>query len=152
MNKFYTALAMLGAVAFGSNAEGYRFVAIELSNGNQVAIHLTDDITASFTTANLVVDDGNKTIEVSRKNIQSFTFSKSSGIAEVSSDSPASYVENGVMVFTSLPESSVIEVYTVAGVLVHSAVASGDYYFDLAGVNGTLIVNVNGVAYKIAAK
>ncbi|MDE6248889.1 MAG: hypothetical protein K2M72_01550 [Paramuribaculum sp.] len=151
MTKFYTALALFGALAFGANAEGYRFVAISLANGNQVAISLTDDLTASFTATNLVVEDGNQTIEVPRKNIESFTFSKTSGINEVTADAPASHIEGGAMVFSSLPEGSVIEVYTVAGVLVHSAVASGDYRFDLGGVTGTLIVNVNGVAYKIAA-
>ena len=151
MKKLYTAVVMLGAVALGAQAEAYRSVAINLANGNKVEINLTDELTAAFTPTNLVVEDGTSTVEVPRKDIRSFTFQESAGIADVTAQAPSQRIEGGAMIFTGLPADSKIEVYTVAGVLIDSAVATGEYRFDLSGVNGALIVNVNGVAYKIAA-
>lgn len=55
------------------------------------------------------------------------------------------------MTFGNLPEGSVIAVYVVNGALLSQVTVSGNYVLSLSSLpGGTVIVNVNGISYKIA--
>ena len=108
---------------------------------------------ASFTKDNFVISGGENDIKVSRADIKSFTFHEAArdGIESVGADNAAPVIDGDSMTFGNLPEGSVIAVYAVNGALLSQATVSGDYVLSLSALPAsTVIVNVNGISYKIA--
>ncbi len=155
MKKIYTALALLAAVGLGSGAQTFKSVAVNLKDGSKVEINLTDDLSATFDEENLLVTAGDQDVAVPRGTIESFTFSDKafSGIDTPQADGAAPVVSGGNLVFGNLPEGSRVEVYSISGALVSEVVVSGEYTLGLDTLPaGAVVVKVNGVAYKIAAR
>ncbi len=144
----------MAAVSFGASAEGYRSVAVNIIDGSKVEINLADDLTAAFDEENLLIASDGQDVAIPRATIKSFTFSDKEvvGLDQVSAGA-APVVSGGKMIFTELPAGSVVAVYNTAGALLTEQKASGDFTLDLSTLPAqTVIVNVNGVAYKIATK
>ncbi len=155
MKKIYTLIALLAASGLVSQAQTFKSVAVNLKDGSKVEINLADDLSATFDNENLFITTGDQDISVLRSQIESFIFSDQaiSGLDEVTDSGHEPVITGGSMVFGDLPDGSRIEVYTIAGSLVSEAVASGTYTLGLDTLpSGALIVKVNGVAYKIAAR
>ena len=152
MKHFYTAILFL-ALSLCASAEAFRSMAVNLTDGTKVEINLSEELRASFSEDDLVVSGGETDITIPRKSIKSFTFSQLSSLEGVGTDATEPVIEGGVMSFTALPEGTAINVYNVAGALLFSAKASGDYVLDLSKLSASpVIVTVNEVAYKIATK
>lgn len=152
MKHFFTAIILL-AVSLCASAEGFRSIAVNLTDGTKVEINLSEDLRASFSDENLVVSGGETDIEIPRASIKSFTFSELSSLKDVTAEAGAPVISGGVMTFTALADGTAINVYNVAGALIFSDKASGDYTLDLSALSGSpVIVTVNEVAYKISAK
>ena len=146
MKKIYTALALLAAVGLGSGAQTFKSVAVTLQGGSEVEMKLTE---------NLLVTAGDQDVAVPRGTIESFTFSDKafSGIDTPQADGAAPVVAGGNLVFGNLPGGSRVEVYSISGALVSEVVVSGEYTLGLDTLPaGAVVVKVNGVAYKIAAR
>lgn len=155
MKRIYTALALLAAAGISVSAQAYKSVAVNLADGGKVEVNLADDLSATFDNDNLLITGGGQDVAVLRSEIKSFTFSEKefSGIGNVSADGSAPVISGGSMVFSDLPAGSLVAVYTADGALVSQAAVNGAYTLDLSAMPaGTVIVNVNGVAYKIATR
>lgn len=153
MKKIYTAVTMLAAIGLGLSAQAYKSVAVNLKDGGKVEINLTDDLSATFDEENLLVTAADREVEVPRNTIQSFTFSTVAGIDGTEADGVVPVLTGDNLAFGNLPEGSTVEVYTVAGVLLSKVAVAGEYTLPLETLpTGTVVVNVNGVAYKIATR
>ncbi len=155
MKRFYSALMLFIAIGLCSWAQTYKSVAVNLTDGSKTEVNLTDDLTAMFDEENLVITGGDQDISVPRSQIQSFTFSEhgKSGVDNVGVDASTPTLVDGSMVFSALPEGSVVAVFAPNGTLLNKVTVSGSYTLDLSALpSGTVLVNVNGVAYKIAVK
>ncbi|MDE6126312.1 MAG: hypothetical protein K2G30_05080 [Muribaculaceae bacterium] len=155
MKRIYTALALLAAAGISVSAQAYKSVAVNLADGGKVEVNLADDLSATFDNDNLLITGGGQDVAVLRSTIKSFTFSEKefSGIDNVSADGSAPVISGGSMVFSDLPAGSLVAVYTADGALVSQAAVNGAYTLYLSALPaGTVIVNVNGVAYKIATR
>lgn len=153
MKKIFSAIALLAAVASGSAAPGYHAMRVNLNDGSNVEVNLASEMNASFTKDNFVISGGENDIKVPRADIKSFTFHEASrdGIENVGTDNAAPVIDGDSMTFGNLPEGSVIAVYAVNGALLSQATVSGNYVLSLSALPaGTVIVNVNGISYKIA--
>ena len=153
MKKIFSSLALLAAVASGSAAPGYHSLTVNLNNGSTVEVNLAAEMKASFTKENFVISGGENDIKVPRTDIASFTFNEAAfdGIEAVGADTAAPVIDGDNMMFGNLPEGSVVAVYAVNGVLLSQATVSGSYVLSLSTLPaGTVIVNVNGISYKIA--
>lgn len=155
MKKLHTVLAFVTLALFGSSAQSYRSVAVNLNDGSNVEINLSDNLSATFSEDALILSNGDQEVSVPRNNIKSFTFSKDpySGISEIESEKNSPTLIGANMVFDCLPENSKITVYDLAGVVLKEDIASGFYSIDLSEfTSGPVIVKVNGISYKIAVK
>lgn len=155
MKRIYSALALFVAAGLCVSAQAFKSVAVNLADGSKTEVNLSDDLSAVFDDENLVITGSDQDIAVPRSQIKSFTFSEKeySGIDRVNGDASAPVLVGGSMVFSDLPEGSVVAVYTANGALVSQAAVKGAYTLDLSTLPaGTILVNVNGVAYKIAVK
>lgn len=153
MKKIFSAIALLAAVASGSAAPGYHSMRVNLNDGSNVEVSLAAEMNASFTKDNFVISGGENDIKVPRADIQSFTFHEaaSDGIENVGADNAAPVIDGDSMTFGNLPEGSVIAVYAVNGALLSQVTVSGNYVLSLSSLpGGTVIVNANGISYKIA--
>ncbi|MCM1110773.1 MAG: T9SS type A sorting domain-containing protein [Clostridium sp.] len=150
MKRIYTA-CLLAAAALSASAAGYRSLAVNQTDGTDVTIELTDEMSAWFEEGMFMVFGTSTEVSVPQTNIKSFTFSETSSLATVAAD--ALVLEGGKMTFTNLPAGSVATVVNAAGQLVDSARPEGSWELDLAGYPaGVYMVTVNGVTYKIATK
>lgn len=146
---------MLAAVGLCSAAQAYKSVSVNLVDGSKVEVNLTDGLSATFDDENLLITGIDNDIAVLRSSIKSFAFSEDeySGVDCVKGDVSGPALIGGTMVFSDLPEGSFAAVYAANGALVSQAAVSGSYTLDLSTLPaGTAIVNVNGVAYKIAIR
>ncbi len=155
MKRIYSALALFAAAGLCLSAQSYKSVAVNLADGSKTEVNLSDDLSAAFDDENLVITGGDQNISVLRSSIKSFTFSEKaySGIEQVDGGASAPVLVGDSMVFSGLPDGSVVAVYPANGALVSQAAVKGAYTLDLSTLPaGTVLVNVNGVAYKIAIK
>ena len=73
-------------------------------------------------------------------------------VSEIGAET-APVLADGKMCFHSLPADSRIAVYSVAGIEVFAAVASGDYELELSKLpQGNYIVTVNRMSYNVYLK
>ena len=154
MKHFYTAVAML-AMSLCASADDYYSVAVNLTDGTQVTIDLSEKLSAMFTDEDFVITGGDADLKVPRTQIKSFKFSTDpSAVSDINADATAPVVAGNTMTFTDLPEGSTITVFDMGGKLLLSTVAGGSYTLDLSTVatSSPVIVKVNNVAYKFATK
>lgn len=153
MKILYLLIVMVLGVPFMSVADSYRSVAINLTDGTTVEVNLTDDLTASFDRENMFVTGADADITVPKTQIKSFVFNKEASLATVGADSTAPRIDGGNLVFDTLPANSELAFYDAAGRLLSSRRASGRYVVAFSELpKGVVLLNVNGVTYKIAVK
>lgn len=156
MKKIYSALAIFVAAGLCVSAQVFKSVTVNLAGGSKTGVNLSDELVVVFNDEYLVITGGEQEVSVPRAQIESFTFSETeySGIDRVNVDPESAPVMHGGSIsFSSLPDGSSVAVYTANGALVSQATVTGSYSIDLSTLPvGTLLVNVNGVAYKIAVK
>lgn len=78
----------------------------------------------------------------------------STSIDAVASEKTSFSYDGGIIVFSGLKANSLLQVYTIGGVLTHSErINSGSYTYPLSDLPaGIYIVNVNGTTFKISKK
>jgi hypothetical protein len=131
-------------IAVQAYATGYNNLVVTLDDSSVVNVTLSDNLQTTFSTTEMVFNDGDKTVTVERAKVKtlSFNFSKTSGIT---------LVNDGLGTLENLPEGSVISVYTVDGRLVKSVVASGNAVLPALPA-GTYVISVNGNSLKVCVK
>lgn len=149
--KFAVAF-FLSVSSLSANADGYRALQINLTDGSKVEVALSEQMTVSFTPTDLKVEGTTEDVSVPRDMIGSFEFTASqSAIKSVESD--LVMMNGGELRFFGLPAGTHIHVYSLDGKLLSSHEAQGDWTLDIAGLpKGACIVTVNGMSYKFNIK
>ncbi len=151
LTLFVSAL-MLGMSA--SATDGYRSITINLNNGRQTVVDMTDNLSASFTTENLVITGITADIEIPRTQLKSFTFgAESSGVSTISVEESKPLLSSDKISFNNLPNNTHIDVFNAAGQTLSSATVSGNYEINLSDLpKGVVFINVSGNSYKLILK
>jgi len=156
MRKVYSFIAALivSAVAMATYAQNYRSVVVDMTDGSQTMVALEEGLTTKFVGAYVIFDSPTSSkVVLVKANIVSMSFSETSGIADVVSDSTAPVYGDGVVSFRGLPADSSVDMYDMSGRRLMHADASGDYTLSLGDLTpGIYIVTVNRISYKISVK
>lgn len=155
MKKVLTLLVsalMLGMSA--SATDGYRSITINLNNGRQTVVDMTDNLSASFTTENLVISGITADLEIPRAQLKSFTFgTESAGVNTISVEESKPLLSSDKISFNNLPNNTLIVVFNAAGQTLSSATVSGNYEINLSDQpKGVVFINVSGNSYKLILK
>lgn len=151
MKKILTSLALCLAMASAYAAGTYNVVKVHLTDDSDVRIVLNDQIRLSFDADNLIVSGGGADVTVEKARIAGFTheYEAGAGVGTI----PAGGFDGRCMRFSSLPEGSVVRVFSADGALVSSVQAQGDAAVSLEGLaKGTYVVSVNKMSYKVMVK
>lgn len=144
------------AAAIAANAEGYRTLSVNQTDGTKVEVTLSDNLSAYFEEGLFVVTGTDAEVTVDQSQIKSFTFLTTSAIGEVAAPgSPAPVVAGGRVSVSGLAAGSQVSVCTAAGVVVasHELAEGGSVEVDMASfAAGVYVVNVNGVSYKVGLR
>lgn len=140
--------------AFGTMfaSAAYRSMSVDLTDGTAVAITLSDDINATFTTSDMIIAGGEQEITIERAKITGFTFSGEVSLDRITPDTTPA-INGSEMRFDSLPDGSLIQIITSGGAIVNTIEASGSASVSLSDLPaGVYIVTVNNISYKIAVR
>ncbi len=156
MRKVYSLLVALivSAVAMATYAQGYKSVVVDMIDGSQTMVALEQGLTTKFVGAYVIFDSPTSSnVVLAKANIASMSFSETTGIADVVSDSTAPVYGDGVISFNGLPAGSSVEMFDMSGHRLMHADVSGDYTISLGNLTpGVYIVTVNRISYKISVK
>lgn len=154
MKHFCTTLALLLAVVFAAGAQGFRSVAVNLKNGTKLEVNLSQDMKAFFSEGQLFIQGEDTDVSVLQQLIESFVFSsEESSLSELDAADIRSEVAGGCLNLYNLPEGSVVTVFNVAGAVVLSEQAAGQWSVALSELpSGVAVVKVNEVSFKIATR
>lgn len=155
MRKIYRILlpALLCVTAQAASAAGYRAMNVNMTDGSQITVNLSDELRVSFTTSEMVITTPGATdeVKVDRSKIAGFTLTDLNSIDAVTDATPG--FDGRSLSLSSLPEGSVVNVYDAGGLCVMSLDVAGSAVVDLGCLQtGVYIVSVNGMSYKISVK
>lgn len=153
MKILYPLIGMVLCASSMNAADGYRTLNVSLNDGSKVEVELSEKLCAMFVDDDFVITGGDAEITVPKAKIESFSFAKEAGVGAVGTDSAAPRFEGGSLRFDSLPVNSVVTVSNLYGQILARTTASGSYSMALNTLSkGVILVNVNGLTYKIAVK
>lgn len=155
MKKVLTLLASALMLSMSATAaDGYRSITITLNNGQHTVVDMTDNLSASFTTENLVVTGTTADLEIPRAQLKSFTFgTESTGVSSISVEESQPLLGSDKISFNNLPDNTPVVVFNAAGQTLYSATVSGNYEISLSNLpKGVVIINVSGNSYKLILK
>lgn len=143
------------AMAFGSTAKAnYHTVTVTLINGESMSYSISDELTVRFNDLEMTIasPDLQNTVVIPKENISEFVHS-TAGINDISNDSNAPTIANGILNFKNLPEGSIISIINTSGQVIKSITASGEFELSLDILpTGIYVVTVNNSTFKIAVK
>lgn len=134
-----------------AQATVYNTVIVNLNDGSQTSIFITEDLKLSFTDTQLVATGSTEDIAIDRSQIVHFehAYDETGAVDAINGASGMAFNGNS-MTFSNLPQGSMIRVFTTAGILVSEQPAAGEYTLSLDGLApGNYIVSVNNMSYKI---
>ncbi|MCM1521012.1 MAG: hypothetical protein NC098_09525 [Lachnoclostridium sp.] len=157
MKKIYILSILFAMVALGPkvSAAGFHTLKVMLTDDTQSEFVLSDEFKASFTADALHIFTSSKEIDIPKDQVKSFVFSEDggAGISDVEVAGQQAQFDGETLTVTGLKAGSVVAVYGVDGRCLSKAEATGEYVINLGELTkGVVIVNVNGVSYKINVK
>lgn len=152
--KAFAPVALLVASVAPMQAQNYKSVVVNLSNGFSTRVNLEEELATTFTDEYVVFSGGSKDVTIVKANVESFSFSKTAGIEGVADDSAtAPEITPESIVYSNLPAGSTASVYTIGGQCLLTESVSGDWTYSFADLTtGVYLITVNGVTYKIAVR
>lgn len=146
--RISTVMAVL-ATAVASFAAEYNLLNVEMRDGSNVTISLSEDLLINFDAQNLIAADGTSEVVLDRNNIKQFTHGFGSGVNTIS-PSESITLQKGAILFYNLPEDSSITLADMSGVVRLATRTSGSYTLPLEGLeSGAYVLTVNKVSHKI---
>lgn len=153
MKILYPVIGMALCALSMSAADGYRSIAVNLTDGTKVEVDLANSLQAAFIDDAFIITGAGADVAVPKTKIQSFTFSKTTGIDGAVDAGQAPRLEGGCLNFYALAENTAVTVCNASGQVVSEACVSGNYSISLSELpRGVVFVNVNGLTYKIVVK
>lgn len=145
-------LVLLSGVLAAHADGGFKTVLINLNTGRTVGIILSDNVSASFASENMMINDNGSLVILKKNEIKSFEFSRSTTLEQLSADPNqiAGAITNGVLDIAALPQGADVAIYSVSGKQLQRVHASGGT-FDLRSMGEhVIILNVDGTSLKIS--
>lgn len=156
MNKVHSLItaALLSAAVPAAHAQTYDSVVVDMADGSQTTVTLEKGMTTEFSSTSVIFSSPAGTaVDLNKDDVVAFSFSETSGVADIAGNAAAPALTSGGLSFSNLPAGSSISVHDTAGRLAESATASGDFTLPLGDLPaGVYIVTVNGTSYKISVK
>ncbi|MCI9286192.1 MAG: T9SS type A sorting domain-containing protein [Muribaculaceae bacterium] len=141
---------LLSASAWGAS---YKALLVNLKDGTNVSVMLTDELAVTFTADNLCAVGSGEDVTIPRADILSFSHEEYSAITEIGSETDFENL-GGMLRFGNLAEGTGVSLYNLSGVAVRTArVEAGSATMSLDGLTpGIYVVSVNNSSFKINVK
>lgn len=135
------------------SAAGYNRLTVELKDGSNVNVDLTENVSMSFTAEDLRFAGTATEVTIPRADIKSFSHSEVSGVSDISSSELRMSREGNLISFTNVPVGSRISLVSLGGETIVSDTACCEYTLSLEGLQpGAYVVTVNNTSFKILVK
>lgn len=147
---------LLAVVCLGLSAEGWQRLTVGLTDGSELAIGLSDDLTVTFDADDLVATDLHRTVRVPRTQIASFSHGTEPVTDGVSNpaDGVSAMRRGNEMVFNGLPQDAEVAIFDMGGIcMMHTRAQQGTCTLDLSTLTpGTYAVTASSITCKITVR